>query len=55
MKKKKKKVPAKELEIQFRERRFKDLKPVRHPKPIPGYQATLPGPPGWQYKIDPGP
>ena len=26
----------------------------KHPKPIPGYKATLPGPPGWQYKIDPG-
>lgn len=41
--------------IVFRERPLKDfnLQP-KHPKPIPGYKATLPGPPGWQYKIDPG-
>ncbi len=39
----------------FRSGKLKDfnLQP-RHPRPIPGYKATLPGPPGWQVKQDPG-
>lgn len=41
--------------IQFRERKFGDvIKGLKHPKPIPGYKATLPGPPGWQAKERPG-
>ena len=39
----------------FREKRLIDfnLSP-KHPKPIPGHKATLPGPPGWQCKENPG-
>lgn len=39
----------------FRERPWKeiDLLP-KHPPMIPGYKATLPGPPGWKQKQDPG-
>ena len=44
------------VEIQFRERRLSgiDFSKIKHPKPNKDYKATLPGPPGWQYKIDPG-
>ena len=39
----------------FRERRLCDINLLpKHPKPIPGYKATLPGPPGWKQKQDPG-
>ena len=39
----------------FRERRLSDINLLpKHPKPIPGYKATLPGPPGWKQKQDPG-
>lgn len=64
MKKKtsKKKTPARKSReeklpdgLVFRERRFRDINLLpKHPKPIPGYKATLPGPPGWQVKQDPG-
>ena len=41
--------------IEFRERKFGEvIKGLKHPKPIPGYKATLPGPPGWQAKERPG-
>ena len=41
--------------IVFRERRLRDIElNPKHPKPIPGHKATLPGPPGWQYKENPG-
>lgn len=60
-KKKKSKLGKKKSEgeeaagIQFRERKFGDvIKGLKHPKPIPGYKATLPGPPGWQAKERPG-
>ena len=43
------------VEVIFRERKFGDiLGKFKHPKPIPGYKATLPGPPGWQAKERPG-
>lgn len=44
------------VEIQFRERRLCDIDftKIEHPVPNKDYKATLPGPPGWQYKIDPG-
>ncbi len=44
------------VKIKFRERRLGeiDFSKLRHPKPNKDYKATLPGPPGWQYKIDPG-
>ena len=52
----KKKSPSEKADIQFRERRLGsiDFSKIKHPKPNKDYQATLPGPPGWQYKIDPG-
>ncbi len=39
----------------FREKKLIEfnLSP-KHPKPIPGHKATLPGPPGWQCKENPG-
>ena len=42
--------------ILFRERRLCDIdfKKIKHPVPDKNYKATLPGPPGWQYKINPG-
>ncbi len=44
-----------DTKVKFRERRLSDIvKGLKHPKPIPGYKSTLPGPPGWQYKQDPG-
>ena len=44
------------LEIKFRERRLGDIDfgKIQHPKPPKDYKPTLPGPPGWQSKIDPG-
>jgi len=54
------KMPKKKNEkrtvLRFRERKFGDIdfSKVKHPKPGKDYKATLPGPPGWQYKIDPG-
>ena len=52
----KKKRKTKGVEIEFRERRLCDIdfSKIKHPRPHPDYKATLPGPPGWQYKIDPG-
>lgn len=39
----------------FREKRLLEYNLLpKHPKPIPGFKATLPGPPGWQVKQDPG-
>jgi hypothetical protein len=42
--------------VRFRERRLKDIPifDLEHPKPIPGYKATLPGPPGCWAKDNPG-
>ena len=56
MKKQNKKSTAWEFPVEFRERRLGDIlsKKLRHPKPNPKYKATLAGPPGWQYKDDPG-
>lgn len=53
---KKKKSAAKNPDgIVFRERAWKDIDLLpKHPAPIPGYKATLPGPPGWKQKQDPG-
>ena len=47
---------AETLEIKFRERKLASINfsKIQHPKPDPGCKATLPGPPGWQYKVDPG-
>ncbi len=51
-----KKKPSEKVEIEFRERRLAniDFTKIKHPKVNKDYKATLPGPPGWQYKIDPG-
>lgn len=55
---KKKKKSAKEMVpdgFVFRERAWKDINLLpEHPPKIPGYKATLPGPPGWKQKQDPG-
>ncbi len=46
-------ISAEKVEIQFRERKLKDaIKGLKHPVPIPGYKATLPGPPGCRQKSD---
>ena len=51
----KKKVKPEKTGLVFRQRRLKDINlNPKHPKPIPGHKATLPGPPGWQYKENPG-
>lgn len=46
---------AKGLQIEVRERKFSEinLNPA-HPDPIPGFVPTLPGPPGWMQKLNPG-
>jgi len=50
------KARSKTIGLPFRERTFGEIlrKKLRHPKVDKNYKATLPGPPGWQYKIDPG-
>lgn len=55
--KKKKSTASKALPdgVVFRERAWKDIDLLpKHPPQIPGYKATLPGPPGWKQKQDPG-
>jgi hypothetical protein len=52
---KKKASKKEEVRLNFRERKFRDidLNP-KHPDPIPGFVPTLPGPPGWMQKLNPG-
>ena len=52
----KNKKAAVKAEFSFRERRFGDIdfKNLKHPVLPKGFTQTLPGPPGWQYKLDPG-
>ena len=46
---------SEEVKIKFRERKFRDINLTpEHPDPVPGFIPTLPGPPGWQYKLNPG-
>lgn len=55
-KKAKKTVKAKQNEekLIFRERKLRDIpKKLNHPDPIPGFLPTLPGPPGWDSKMNP--
>lgn len=54
-KKKKKKNLNENVQIEFRERNLSEVvhRKLNHPRPIPGYKATLPGPPGWDSKENP--
>lgn len=49
--------PLEDVEYGFHEKNLKDYldKKIEHPKPMPGYKATLPGAPGAWAKEDPGP
>ena len=54
MKKKKSKKIAQETALKFRERKIRDIpKELKHPDPLPGFIPTLPGPPGWDSKMNP--